>query len=54
MKLDSIKAQKHWERAKEMISKRKSPFVGMSEEEVIAKIRKDREKIWEEKFAPRS
>ena len=54
MKPNAIKAQKHWERAKEMVSKRKSPFAGMSEQDVIDKIRKDREKIWEEKFAPRS
>jgi len=48
------KAKRHLEKAREIISKRKSPFSGMREDEIIAKIRKDRETIWEEKLAARA
>jgi hypothetical protein len=48
------KAKKHLKRIREIVSRTKSPFVNMSEEEVIEKIRRDREKLWEEKFATRS
>ena len=36
------------------ISKRHSPFTGMSEQEVIERLRKTREELWEEKLAPHS
>lgn len=48
-----IKAKKHLEKAREIISKRKSPLANMREVDVIEKIRKDREAIWEEKLAAR-
>lgn len=48
------KAQRHLQRIREVIAKRKSPFCNAREEEVIEKIRKDRENIWEEKLAARS
>ena len=51
MKLNIAKIKRHLEKLREIVSKRKSPFAHMSEQQVINKIRKDREKIWEEKFA---
>ncbi len=48
------KAKRHLEKAREIISKKRSPFFRMKEEEVIEKVRKDRQDIWEEKLAPRS
>ncbi len=51
MKRNVIKARRHLEQAKKIISKRKTPFSNMREEDVIEKIRKDREEIWEEKLA---
>ena len=47
------KAQRLWEELRESISKRPSPFAGMSEEEVIKRLRKTREKLWEKKLASR-
>lgn len=38
---------------RDMTSQRKSPFSGMSEEEVIKHLRKTREKLWEKKLATR-
>lgn len=48
------KARRHLQKIREIISKRKSPLANLREEEVIEKIRKDRENIWEEKLAARS
>ncbi|MDP3297856.1 MAG: hypothetical protein Q8N09_09775 [Thermodesulfovibrionia bacterium] len=53
-KPDSKRAKKHLEKIYQLMSQRKSPFEGMSEEEIIKKLRKTREEIWEEKLAPRS
>ena len=36
------------------MSQAKSPFEGLSEEEIIKKLRETREEVWEEKLAPRS
>jgi len=54
MKPNIEKAKRHLKKIREIVSKIKSPLANMSEEEVIEKIRKDREKLWEERFAPRS
>ena len=48
-----VKALKALERARKLAAGKKSPFAGMSEQQIIDKIRKDREEIWEEKFASR-
>lgn len=39
---------------RESIARRQSPFAGMSEEAVIQRLRKTRERLWEEKLAARS
>lgn len=49
-----VKARKHLEKAREIISRGKSPLSNMREVDVIGKIRKDRETIWEEKFVASS
>lgn len=48
------RAKKHLDRIYQIMSRVKSPLEGMSDEEIIKKLRKTREEIWEEKFAPRS
>ncbi|MBI4690041.1 MAG: hypothetical protein HY754_07210 [Nitrospirae bacterium] len=52
-KPNAKKAMQHFEKLCELVSKRKSPFEGMSEEEVIQKLRKTREELWEKKLASR-
>jgi len=47
-------AKKLLKNLRESISKRRSPFAGMREAEVIEHLRKTREKLWEEKLAARS
>ncbi len=47
------KAKRHIARARELSSRMKSSFPKMKESEIIAKIRRDRELIWGEKFAAR-
>ena len=47
------KAKQHITRARELSSRVKSPLSPMKESEVIAKIRRDREMIWENKLAHR-
>lgn len=51
MKSNITKAKIHLGKLRQLISKRKTHFSGMSEEEVIKAIRKTREKLWEEKLA---
>lgn len=41
---------RHFEKLREMIAQRPSPFQGMTEEEVIKHLRKTREKLWEKKI----
>jgi hypothetical protein len=53
-KPDPKSAQKHLENIYRLMSKRKSPFEGMSEDEIIAALRKTREYLWEKKLASRS
>jgi len=36
-----------------MVAERPSPFAGMSKEEVIEKLRRTREELWEKKLAAR-
>ncbi len=48
------KAKKHLQKARALIAKSGSPLNKMTEAQVIAKIRKDRERIWEEKFVTHS
>ena len=50
----AIKAKRHLEKIRESLVKNNSPLLNMTAEEIIAKIRKDREKLWEEKLAHRS
>ncbi len=59
MKNKKAEAKKLFEELCESISRRPSPlrpspFVGMSEEEVIKHLRKTREKLWEKKLAART
>lgn len=52
---DSAKrAKKHLDKIYRLMSQAKSPFEGLSEEEIIKKLRETREEVWEEKLAPRS
>ncbi len=44
----------HIRRIRQLMDKVKSPYVGMSKQKIIEKIRKTREKLWEEKFAAHS
>ena len=54
MKNKKAEARKLWNELRESISKRPSPFTGMSEEEVIKHLRKTRKRLWEKKLAARS
>ncbi len=54
MKRNIKEAKQLLKNLRESISKRHSPFSGMSEGEVIERLRKTREKLWEEKIAARS
>ncbi|MBU4415519.1 MAG: hypothetical protein KJ976_10515 [Proteobacteria bacterium] len=47
-------AKKHLEKLRELVSKRLSPFAGMSKDEIIDEIRKTREKLWEKKLGIRT
>jgi hypothetical protein len=54
MKNKKAEAKKLLHELRESISKRTSPFTGMSEEEVIEHMRKIRKKLWDNKFAART
>lgn len=54
MRRNIAEGKKLLKKLRERISKRRSPFAGMNEEEVIARLRKTREELWEEKLAARS
>jgi len=47
-------ALKHIQKIRQLMSKVKSPYAGMSEQEIIDEIRKTREKLWEERLAGHS
>ena len=51
MKRNIREAKKRLQRLRESITKKPSPFKGMTLEQAIKKMRKVREKLWEEKFA---
>ena len=53
MKNRKKQAKKLFEELRETISKRHSPFEGMTEEEVMKHLRKTRKKLWEKKLAAR-
>jgi hypothetical protein len=53
MKTKKAEAKKLLHELRESISKRPSPFAGMSEEEVIKHLRKIRKELWEKKLAAR-
>lgn len=53
MKPNISKAKKHLARLKEIIHSGKTALSRAHEDEIINKIRRDREKIWEERFAVR-
>ena len=46
-------AIKHIERIQQLMSKTRSRYAGLTKQEAIEKMRKVREKLWEEKFAAR-
>lgn len=47
-------AKRLLEELRESISRKPSPFAGMSEEDVIKHLRKVRKELWEKKLAARS
>lgn len=47
-------AKKHFEKLRKMIAERPSPFAGMTKDEVIEKLRRTREELWEKKLAARA
>jgi len=47
-------AKKHFNRIRELVSQRPSPFEGMTEEQVIEQLRKTRKELWEKKLVARS
>ena len=54
MKRNIKEAKLRWEKLRKNISKKHNPFSEMSKEQVINRLRKTREKLWEEKLATRS
>ncbi len=54
MKTKKTEAKKLLHELRESISKRPSPFTGMTEEEAIKHLRNIRKKLWESKFAART
>ena len=53
-KVNVKEAKRLWKELRESISKKPSPFAGMTEEEVINRLRKTREELWEKKLATHS
>ncbi|EFK95694.1 hypothetical protein LDC_2291 [sediment metagenome] len=51
MRKDIKEVKKRLQKIRELSAKAPSPFKGMTMEEAIKKMRKIREKLWEEKFA---
>jgi hypothetical protein len=54
MKPNIKKAKRHLEALRELASKRKRPFDGMTEDQAIERIRKTRKELWDKKLASRS
>jgi len=53
-KPDTKRAKKHLDRLREIISQNPPPIYKLNEDEIIKKLRKTREEIWEEKLALRN
>lgn len=47
------KARRSFQKARELLAQHGSPLDKFTKEEIIARIRKTREQLWEEKLAPR-
>lgn len=47
-------AKKHFQRIRELVAQKPSPFAGMTEEEVIEQLRKTRKRLWEKKLVART
>ncbi len=45
-------ALKHLYKARELAKTLPNPFKNMNDDQIIAKLRKTREKLWREKYAP--
>ncbi len=54
MKKEAIEAKRRFEKIRQLMSKVRSPYRGMTKQGIIDQIRKTREKLWEEKFAAHS
>ena len=54
MKKEVLEAKRGFEKIRQLMSKAYSPCRGMTKQQIIDKIRKTREKLWEEKLATRS
>ncbi len=54
MKKKKEEAKKLLNDLRESIANKPSPFIGMTEEEVIKHLRKTRKKLWEKKLASHS
>ncbi len=52
-KINARRAKKLLEELRESIAQKPNPFLGMTKEEIIEKIRKTRQALWEEKLASR-
>ena len=52
MTTKAAKALKHLYKARELAKTLPNPFKNMTEEQIIAKLRKTREELWLEKHAP--
>ena len=53
-KSNAKRAMQHFEKLCQLVSQRKSAFESMTDEEVIKKLRKTREDLWEKKLASRT
>ncbi len=53
-KVNIKKAKLHLEKIRELMSNVRSPYKGMTKQQIIDQIRKTREKLWEEKIAHHS
>jgi len=51
MTTNAAKALKHLYKARELAKTLPNPFKNMTEEQIIAKLRGTREKLWREKYA---
>ncbi len=52
MTTKAARALKHLHKARELAKTLPNPFKNMTEEQIITKLRKTREELWREKYAP--